>query len=88
MSYAAQKIEPSSSSRREIAGKKIDPSILKGAKQIYRDYIDTHASHLPRPLGVAINRCDMSGKLIYKHAIFLPQESFVPIEILESAEHY
>jgi hypothetical protein len=88
VSYAAQKNEQASSNRREIAVKKVDPSILKGAKQIYRDYIDIHASHLPRPLGVAINRCDMSGKLIYKHAIFLPQESFVPIEILESAEHY
>ncbi len=88
MSYAAQKDEQSSSSRREMAAKKIEPSILKGAKQIYRDYLDTHSSHLPRPLGVAINRLDMSGKLVYKDAIFLPQESFVPIEILESTEHY
>jgi hypothetical protein len=88
VSYAAQKHEQANSNRQEIAMKKIDPSILKGAKQIYRDYIDSHASHLSRPLGVVVNRHDMSGKLIYKHAIFLPQESFVPIEILESVEHH
>lgn len=86
VSYSTQKNE-AASNRREFT-QKVEPSILKGARQIYRNYLDTHASHLPRPLGVAINRTDMSGKLVHKHAIFLPQECFVPIEILESSEHY
>jgi hypothetical protein len=86
VSYAAPKNEPASN-QREVPIK-VEPSILKGARQIYRNYLDAHTSHLPRPLGVVVNRHDMSGKLILKHAIFLPQECFVPIEILESAEHY
>jgi hypothetical protein len=85
VSYTTPKNEPVN--RREFT-QKVEPSILKGARQIYRNYLDTHSSHLPRPLGVAINRYDMSGKLVHKHAIFLPQECFVPIEILESTEHY
>ncbi len=71
-----------------MASHKVEPSVLKAAKQIYRDYLDTHASHLTRPLGAAVNRSDLSGKLVYKDAILLPQESFVPIEMLESAEHH
>lgn len=85
MSYTTPNKE--SVNRREFT-QKVEPSLLRAARQIYRNYLDTHASHLPRPLGVAINRYDLSGKLVCKHAIFLPQECFVPIEILESTEHY
>lgn len=65
----------------------IDPSIIRAARQIFRQYVDCYANQLPRPLGIAINRKNMSGKLIHTHLVLLPQETFVPLEIIEAAEH-
>jgi hypothetical protein len=67
---------------------KVDPVILKAAKQIYRLYVESYSAQLPRPLGVVINRSNMSGKLIYNHLILLPRESFVPIEVIELGEYH
>ena len=82
MSYAAQSIEHPERKSEPIA-KKVDPMIVRAAKQIYRYYADSYAAQLPRPMGIAINRIDMSGKLIYSQLILLPQESFVPMELIE-----
>ncbi|AFY69781.1 hypothetical protein Pse7367_1491 [Thalassoporum mexicanum PCC 7367] len=85
MSYATQGLEYASGI--EAQSVKIDPLVIRAAKQIYRFYVDSYASQLPRPLGVAVNRIDMSGKLVYSQLILLPQESFVPIEQIESDFH-
>jgi hypothetical protein len=66
---------------------KIDPMTLRAAKQIYRQYVDSYASQLPRPLGVAINQKNLSGKLVYSQLILLPMESFVPIEAIETPDY-
>lgn len=84
MSYAAQSIEHPAR-QLEPRAKKVDPIIVRAAKQIYRYYADSYAAQLPRPMGIAINRLDMSGKLIYSQLILLPQESFVPMELIELA---
>ncbi|MCS6959534.1 MAG: hypothetical protein RMK91_05735 [Pseudanabaenaceae cyanobacterium SKYGB_i_bin29] len=63
---------------------KIDTSILHAAKQAYRSYMDAYDDQLPRPLGIAVNRYDLTGKLVFRKPILLPQESFVPIEVVES----
>lgn len=87
MSYASQRLErPELHS--EALAKKVDPMIIRAAKQIYRYYADSYAAQLPRPMGIAINRIDMTGKLIYSHLILLPQESFVPMELIELAEYH
>jgi hypothetical protein len=67
---------------------RVDPVILKAAKQIYRLYVESYSSQLGHPLGIAINRSNMSGKLIYNHLILLPQESFVPMEAIEFGEYH
>jgi len=86
VTYAAQRLE--SERQSESVAKKVDPLIVRAAKQIYRYYADSYAAQLPRPMGIAINRIDMSGKLIYSHLILLPQESFVPMELIELSEYH
>jgi len=87
VSYASQRLErPELQS--EAVVKKVDPMVIRAAKQIYRYYADSYAAQLPRPMGVAINRIDMTGKLIYSQLILLPQESFVPMELIEIAEYH
>ncbi|NJK33938.1 MAG: hypothetical protein HC919_02755 [Oscillatoriales cyanobacterium SM2_2_1] len=85
MTYASKRVEYPDRTA-EPSGRKIDPVVLRAAKQVYRYYLDAYATKLPRPLGVAINRMDMGGKLVYSQLLLLPQESFVPIEHIEAAE--
>jgi len=87
VSYATQRLERPARQSEPVA-QKVDPIILRSAKQIYRYYADFYAAQLPRPLGVAINRVDMTGKLIYSQLILLPQESFVPMELIEMSEYH
>jgi hypothetical protein len=86
VSYAAQRLE--SERKSEPAAKKVDPIVIRAAKQIYRYYADSYAAQLPRPMGIAINRIDMTGKLIYSQLILLPQESFVPIDLIELSDYH
>lgn len=85
MSYSSQRIEYPN--RQEIEAK-VDPVVIRAAKQVYRFYVDTYASQLPRPMGIAVNRDDMSGKLVYAQLLLLPKETFVPIELIEATDHY
>jgi hypothetical protein len=39
-------------------------------------------------MGIAINRIDMTGKLIYSQLILLPQESFVPMDLIELSDYH
>ena len=86
MLYAAQRLE--SERHSEPVAKKVDPMVIRAAKQIYRYYADSYAAQLPRPRGIAINRIDMTGKLIYSQLILLPQESFVPMDLIELSEYH
>jgi len=61
-----------------------DPSLIKAARQIYRLYYEVHPKVVQRPLGVVINRVNYRGKLIFSKPILLPQESFVPLNQIES----
>jgi hypothetical protein len=87
VSYAAKRVEYADRQQDTIV-KSVDPAILRAAKQVFRFYVDSYATQLPRPLGVAVNRSDMSGKLVYSQLILLPQESFIPIELIESNEFH
>jgi hypothetical protein len=87
VSYAAQRLEQPER-QLEPGLKKVDPMIIGAAKQIYRYYSDSYAAQLPRPMGIAINRIDMTGKLIYSQLILLPQESFVPMELIELSDYH
>ena len=87
LTYAAQRLEQPERQPETVA-KKVDPLIVRAAKQIYRYYADSYAAQLPRPMGIAINRIDMSGKLIYSQLILLPQESFVPMELIELSDYH
>ena len=87
MTYAAQRLDYPERHQEPVASK-VDPIIIRAAKQIYRYYTDSYATQLPRPMGVAINRMDMTGKLIYSQLILLPQESFVPIELIELSDYH
>jgi hypothetical protein len=87
VTYAAQRLEQIERQPETVAYK-VDPMIVRAAKQIYRYYADSYAAQLPRPMGIAINRLDMTGKLIYSQLILLPQESFVPMELIELSDYH
>jgi len=87
VSYATQRLEHPERQSESVV-KKVDPIIIRAAKQIYRYYADSYAAQLPRPMGIAINRVDMTGKLIYSQLILLPQESFVPMELIELSDYH
>ena len=87
MSYATQRLDHPERQSESVV-KKVDPIIIRAAKQIYRYYTDSYAAQLPRPMGIAINRVDMTGKLIYSQLILLPQESFVPMELIELSDYH
>ncbi len=85
MSYAAQRVEYPD--RHEV-NVNLDPLIVRAAKQVYRYYRDSYAAQLPRPLGVAIDRRTMEGKLVYKQVLLLPQETFVSIDLIEAGDFH
>jgi hypothetical protein len=59
----------------------IDPSVVRSARLIYETYYDVHPELTEAPLGVAINRLTLRGKLIFNgKPVLLPQECFVPFE--------
>ncbi|HEY9876588.1 MAG TPA: hypothetical protein V6D12_24390 [Candidatus Obscuribacterales bacterium] len=63
----------------------VDPALIRAARQIYRTYYEVHPDLIQRPLGVAINRLNHRGKLIFSgKPILLPQECFVPFSQIES----
>lgn len=63
----------------------IDPAILKVARQVYRDYCETHASNAKRPSGVVVNQSTYQGKILFStQPILLPQERFIPIAQIET----
>lgn len=63
----------------------LDPTLLRAARRIYRTYCALNSRVNKRPSGVAINRDNHRGQLIFNNKpILLPGESFVPIKQIES----
>ncbi len=82
-----QQIDPRVSNDADFSGL-IDPVIVRAARQIYRTYYEVHPELIQRPLGVAIDRFTLRGKLIFSgKPILLPQECFVPFSQIESDLH-
>lgn len=61
-----------------------EPGLLQAARKIYRTYINVHPELVDEPLGVAIDRYSLRGKLIFTRIpALLPQETFIPFEDIE-----
>jgi hypothetical protein len=59
-----------------------DPALIQAARQIYQTYYQVHPHLTDRPLGVAINRLNYRGKLVFvRLPALLPQECFIPFEL-------
>ena len=65
-----------------------DPTLIKAARNIYRNYYSLNVPSDSKVLGVIINRDNHRGQLAFKHKpILLPRECFISIEQIE-AENY
>jgi hypothetical protein len=61
----------------------LDPAVVQAARLIYETYYEVHPELTEPPLGVAINRLTRRGKLIFtRKPILLPQECFVPFDVI------
>ena len=65
-----------------------DPTLIKAARNIYRNYAGLSVPADVSPMGVIINRDSHRGQLAFKRKpILLPRECFIPIKQIE-AESY
>lgn len=65
----------------------LDPAVLQAARSIYQRDYKTHSDGTQQPIGVAIDRDNLHGKLIFAaRPILLPNECFVPLNQLRSRE--
>lgn len=63
----------------------IDPTLIRAAGQIYHTYCEVHPEVTGQASGVAINRSNHRGKVIFTHSpVLLPEECFVPLSQIES----
>jgi hypothetical protein len=63
----------------------IDPALIRAAGQIYHTYCEVHPEITGNASGVAINRSNHRGKVIFiSHPALLPEECFVPLNQIES----
>ena len=63
----------------------LDPELIQSARQIYQAYYEVHPGDPRRPTGIAISRRHGRGKLIYTdRPILLPQETFIPLDLIET----
>ncbi len=76
--------DPRSSSTRSVPVL-LDPALVRSARQIYRQFYEAHPEVVKRPVGVALNRYNYRGKLIFgQKPILLPDECFVPLDQVQS----
>lgn len=62
----------------------LDPALLQAARSIYRTYYEVHPDEIQRPIGIALDRFSLRGKLIFgAKPILLPRECFVPLSQIE-----
>lgn len=65
-----------------------DPTLVKAARNIYRNYCNLNVHTHTRPMGVVINRDNHRGQLSFNaKPILLPRECFIPLKQIE-AETY
>ena len=83
MDYVSQELEDNGTSVEVPI--LIDPSLLRAARQIYRNYCVLHAKLTKRPFGVAIHQNSHRGQLIFRDSpILLPGECFISVKQLEA----
>ncbi len=62
-----------------------DPTLIKAARKIYRTYCNLNSQVNRKPCGVAINRENYRGQLVFREKpILLPGECFIPINQIEA----
>lgn len=62
-----------------------DPTLIKAARNIYRNYSSLNMPPDSQPQGVIINRDNHRGQLAFKSKpILLPRECFIPLKQIES----
>lgn len=65
-----------------------DPSLIKAARNVYRNYCSIGFTADTKPMGVVINRDSHRGQLAFRSKpILLPRECFIPLKQIE-AETY
>ncbi|WP_088241818.1 hypothetical protein [Calothrix rhizosoleniae] len=63
----------------------VDSNLIRAAGQIYYTYCEVHPEIEGQAAGVAINRVNHRGKVIFiNHPALLPEECFVPLSQIES----
>ncbi|NJM69678.1 MAG: hypothetical protein HC862_05320 [Scytonema sp. RU_4_4] len=63
----------------------IDPAVIRAAGQIYHTYCEVHPEMTGQASGVAINRFNHRGKVIFTHQpVLLPEECFISLNQIES----
>ncbi len=66
----------------------IDCDVLRAAQRIYRSYCVLYPKNDRQPCGIAINRKNKQGQIIFrKKPILLPGESFISTNQLEIEVH-
>jgi hypothetical protein len=82
--YAVQQTPPNYTNTRSQPHL-IDAAVVKSAGDIYRVYCEVHPEMTGHASGVAINRFNHRGKVIFTpNPVLLPQECFVPLAQIES----
>ncbi|MEL6350988.1 MAG: hypothetical protein AAFR58_04420 [Cyanobacteria bacterium J06627_28] len=62
----------------------LNPELIKAARYIYRTFYEVHPEVVQRPIGVAMGRTTLRGKLVFgDKPVLLPQECFVPFSQIE-----
>jgi hypothetical protein len=62
-----------------------DPSLIKAARNIYRNYCNLNFSTEKQPKGIVINRDNHRGQLAFQtKPVLLPRECFIPIQQVEA----
>ena len=65
-----------------------DPTLIKAARNIYRNYYSLGMPTDNQPMGIVINRDSHRGQLVFKRKpVLLPRECFIPLIQIE-AENY
>lgn len=81
----ALKQEPQNYNNNRNQPSLIDPNLIRSAGQIYHTYCEVHPEITGNASGVAINRVNHRGKVIFTQTpVLLPQECFVPLNQIES----
>ncbi|MGH8002983.1 MAG: hypothetical protein ACREPR_27000 [Brasilonema sp.] len=83
--YALKKGQENDYTNQKSQPALIDPVVIRAAGQIYHVYCEVHPEMTGQASGVAINRFNHRGKVIFTHQpVLLPEECFVPLNQIES----